>query len=166
MRLSRTVPQADHPAGQAGAAKFDAEMKAAAADMLAVGSPMPKSLGRCADFLHDVRELRLLMDKDVAKIKARETEIQEHIINNLSSSLDTGAAGLKYRAQVVKETVPQVSEEKGGWAAVWKFIAKNNRFDLLQKRLGEKAITDMWAQGEEVPGVAKVHVPKLSITKI
>lgn len=135
-------------------------------DPLELGAPVPKSIGRCADLYHDVRELRLLMEKEVEAIKARETEIQEHIINNLSKSDDTGAAGLRFRAQVRTEAKPQVSDEKGGWKALWAYIAEHDRFDLLQKRLGDKAVADMWEQGETVPGVAKVLVPKLSITKI
>lgn len=160
MRLSRgePLPQATQQPQQAETSP--------ATSALEVGAPMPKSIGRCADLYHDVRELRLLMEKEVEAIKSRETEIQEWIINNLSKSDDTGAAGLRYRAQVRSETKPQVNEEQGGWKALWAFIAKNNRFDLLQKRLGEKAVADMWDAGETVPGVAKVHVPKLSITKI
>jgi hypothetical protein len=166
MKLSRQshVAAPEHVAAQQ---TRNEEAKAAVEtlDPLALGSPMPKSLGRCADLFHDVRELRLMMEKECEAIKARETEIQEHIIRTLPKG-DTGASGLRYRAQINTDTKPQVSDEKGGWPAVWKFIKQNDRFDLLQKRLGEKAITDMWADGVEVPGVAKVHVPKLSITKI
>lgn len=161
MKLFRTAPEIvaapPAPIGHNGGP---------ALDPLAVGSPMPKSLGRCADFYHDVRELRLAMQKECEAIEAREKEIQEHIIDNLSKSDDTGAAGLRYRAQVKPETKPQISDEKGGWQAFWQYVADNMRFDLMQKRLGDKAIADMWANGEEIPGVAKVHVPKLSVTKI
>lgn len=135
------------------------------ADPLALGAPMPKSLGRRADLYHDVRELRLLMEKECAAIKARESEIKESIIREMPKG-DTGASGLRYRAQITTTTKPQVSDDKGGWPAVWAFIKKTDRFDLLQKRLGEKAIADMWENGEEIPGVAKVHVPDVSITKI
>lgn len=162
MKLSRTP----EPANERETVAAFAAVAPANHDPLLVGAPMPKSIGRCADLYHDVRDLRLLMEKECEAIKARETEIQEHIINNLSKSDDTGAAGLRYRAQVKTETKPQVNDEAGGWKALWKYIADNDRFDLLQKRLGEKAIADMWDAGEAVPGVAKVHVPKLSITKI
>lgn len=144
------------------AAALEKQRPAEQHDPLLVGSPMPKSIGRCADLYHDVRELRLLMDKEVEAIKARETEIQEYIIANLSKSDDTGAAGLRYRAQVRTEDKPQIAD----WAAFTLFVAENDRFDLIQKRLGEKAVADMWDKNETVPGVAKVHVPKLSITKI
>lgn len=165
MKLSRAVERVGERVERQMEAPGMMPLDQANADPLAVGAPMPKSLGRCADLYHDVRELRLLMEKECEAIKARETEIQEHIIRTLPKG-DTGASGLRYRAQIKSETKPQVDEAKGGWPAVWAFIKKTDRFDIIQKRLGEKAIADMWENGEEIPGVAKVHVPKLSITKI
>lgn len=135
-------------------------------DMLAVGSPVPVAMGRCADLYHDVRELRLMMEKEVEKIKARETELSEHLIANLTKGADTGAAGLFYRAQVVNKPKQRVSEERGGWQALWEYIFKTRRADLIQKRLAEKAIEDMVAAGEVLPGVETIQVPTLSITKI
>lgn len=131
-------------------------------DPLEVGGPIPRSIGRVADLYSDVRALRLSMEKEVERVKARETELREYIIANLSKSDDTGAAGLRYRAQVRTEVKPQIAD----WAALTGYILNNDRFDLLQKRLGEKAVADLWESGVAVPGVAKVNVPKLSITKI
>ena len=70
-------------------------------DMLAVGSPLPKSIGLCADLYSDVRALRLMMEKEVEAVQARETEVKNFIIDNLSKSDDTGAAGKRFRAQIV-----------------------------------------------------------------
>lgn len=164
MKLSRTVFVTTQPTETYSAQQL-ADMRgqaSAANDPLLVGSSFPKSIGRCADLYHDVRELRLMMEKEVEAVKARETEIQEWIINNLSKSDDTGAAGLRYRAQVRTEVKPQIAD----WAQLTAYILENDRFDLVQKRLGEKAVADLWEAGEAIPGVAKVNVPKLSITKI
>jgi len=147
---------------------------------LEVGSPLPQSIGRCADLYNDVRQLRLTMDKEVEKVKARETEIREYIINNLSKSQDTGAAGLRYRAQIVTKTVYKLAD----WGVFTAWVRKNDRFDMLQKRLGEKAVED-WVEdpanwvdsvdpktGEAVkvrrtlPGTERLHIPDVSITKI
>jgi hypothetical protein len=130
--------------------------------VLEVGGPIPRSIGRTADLYNDVRQLRLAMEKEAEKVKARETELREYIIANLSKSDDTGAAGLRYRAQIVSKDVPRAMD----WAKVHAFIRDNDRFDLLQKRLGEKAVMDMWEQGEAIPGVEVVKVPDVSITKI
>lgn len=131
--------------------------------MPAAGDPLPKAIGACADLYHDVRELRLLMEKEVEAVKAREAEIREHIISNLGvSDGDTGASGQRYRAQIVKETKPKAAD----WNKIWDYVYEQNRFDLLQKRLGEKAVEDLWADGIDIPGVEKMHIKTVSITKI
>jgi hypothetical protein len=126
------------------------------------GNPLPKSIGRCADMYAEVRELRLAMQKVVDEVQEREREIREHIIANLSKSEDTGAAGKRYRAQIVKKVVPQVAD----WPALWAHILKTKRFDLLQKRVAERAVKDVWEEGSSVPGVEKFNAIEVSITKI
>lgn len=130
--------------------------------------PIPASVGRCADLYKEVQGLRLAMEKETEEVKSFENGLKQHMIDNLSVSDDTGAAGLKYRVQIVTKTVPRVDTETeaGGWSLLWGYIAKTGRFDLLQKRLGEKAIKDMWEQGEVIPGVEKFNAKDVSITKI
>jgi hypothetical protein len=141
-------------------------------EMLKVGAPLPQSMGRCADLYHDVRELRLAMEKEVAAIAEREAEIKTHIVNNLSTSEDTGAAGLRYRAQLVTKRKPiigPVSDEypQGGWGILCSWIRKNDRFDMLQKRLSDKAVMDWQEQEKRVlPGIEMMNVKDVSITKI
>lgn len=134
-------------------------------DPLEVGGPLPPSIGRCADLYSDVRALRLAMEKEVAAVQARESQIREYIIANLSKSAkdgDSGAAGLRYRAQIVTKEVPRAMD----WPKIHAYIAANNRFDLLQKRLGEKAVMDMAEDKQFIPGIEIVKVPDVSITKV
>ena len=141
-------------------------------EILKVGAPLPTSMGRCADLYHDVRELRLAMEKEVAEIQARETEIKGYIIDNLSKGEDTGAAGLRYRAQVVSKRQPIIAAvsdvyPEGGWGALCSWIRKHDRFDMLQKRLSDKAVMDFADQEERVvPGTEIMNVKNLSVTKI
>lgn len=141
-------------------------------NIMRVGGPLPVSMGRCADLYHDIREIRLAMEKEVAEVKARETEIKEHLIGNLDKGEDTGAAGLRYRAQVVTKRKPIISADvaaypEGGWGVFCSWIRKNDRFDMLQKRLSDKAVMD-WQEenGRGIPGLEMMRVPDLSITKI
>jgi len=129
---------------------------------LEVGHPLPPSIGLRADEYHDVRELRLAMEKEVEGVKARENEIRESIIADLSKSSDTGAAGLRYRAQIVMKSKPKIED----WAKLCAFIADQKRFELVQKRLSDKAVEEIWDAGYAVPGVEKIRVPEVSITKI
>lgn len=142
---------------------------------LKVGSPMPAAMGRCADLYHDVREMRLSMEKEVEEIKARETELQEHIINNLSAGEDTGAAGLKYRAQLVIKPKPrlltgvdpQTLDARDGWGVFCSWVRKNDFFHMLQKRINETAVAE-WQDAEQrtAPGIEMVKVKTISVTKI
>ena len=127
---------------------------------------IPASIGRCADMLHDYEELYHAMQKEVDAVKAKATLLREHIINNLSKSEDTGAAGLRYRVQVVTKRKLTVKE----WGLLHSWIRKNDRFDMLQKRLAEKAAED-WCldpdnAGRLLPGTEAINVPTLSLTKI
>jgi hypothetical protein len=126
------------------------------------GAPLPPSIGLCADLYSEVRELRLAMQKHTDAVKARETEIREHIIDNLSKSDDTGAAGKRYRAQIVTKDVPALKD----WDRFTAFVMKSGRFDFLQKRVADKAVKDAWEEGLDVPGVEKFKTVDVSITKI
>ncbi len=126
------------------------------------GAPLPQTIGRCADLYAEVRKIRLAMEKQVAEVKKRETEIRDHIIDNLSKSDDTGAAGLRYRAQIVVKAVPKIAD----WGVLCSWVRKNNRFDLLQKRISETAIKDMWEERGNIPGIEKFNAVDVSITKI
>lgn len=129
---------------------------------------IPASYGRCADLYKAVQALRLAMEKEAEEVKSFESKLKDHMINGLSASDDTGASGLKYRVQIVTKDVPRVDTEAedGGWPKLWAYIAKTGRFDLLQKRLGEKAVAAFWEQGETIPGVVKFRAKDVSITKI
>lgn len=126
------------------------------------GAPLPKSLGICADHLKAVGNLRLLMQKDVDEVKKRETEISEHLIEHLSASDDTGVSGKKYHAKV--ESKPAATADD--WELIYDYIVENDRFDLMGKSLNQKAVKEMWADDEKVPGVKKINVKKLSLTKV
>jgi hypothetical protein len=126
------------------------------------GGEIPESIGRRADLFKEVEELYRDMKAEVDEVYARMSEIRESIIADLSKSDDTGAAGLKYRVQVKTDTKPKVND----WDKVYEYIASKKRFDLLQKRLSDRAVMDIIEQEGKLAGVEKIHLPKLSITKI
>ncbi len=126
------------------------------------GAPLPTSVGLRADLYHEVRETRLLMEKETKPVKDLETAIQASIIADLDASDDTGAAGKRYRAQIKIKEASTVTD----WPSFHNFILETGRFDLLQKRQAETAVMDMISSGEIPPGVEKINVKTVSITKI
>lgn len=136
---------------------------------------VPESMGRCADLYKEVQTLRLAMAKEVETVEAFEKTLKRHMIDNLEKSSDTGASGLRYRVQIVTKTIPRIRIDEDadtgqstaeGWRAFWDYVRETNRFDLMQKRLADRAIKDMFDAGEDVPGVELFKQPDVSITKI
>lgn len=133
--------------------------------ILRLGNPLPTSIGRCADLLHDVQELRLKMEREAKEIEDRESEIKAHIIASLSTKDDTGASGLKYRVQVVPKRIPILMAE--GWGGFTSWMNKHDRFDFIQKRLSEKPIMEFEGEMKRLPpGLEIMNNKKLSLTKI
>ena len=127
-----------------------------------IDGPLPEAIGRCGDLLKEVQAIRLAMDKEVKEVKARENQITQHIIDNLSKSDDTGAVGLKYRVQVTEKAKATVKN----WEPFYDFIVEEDRFDMLSKSIGQKAAMDYYDEtGNMPPGTEKFNAIGLSVTK-
>lgn len=126
---------------------------------------LPKSMGACADLYAKVRAERLAADKAAAELKAQETLIANHIIDNLDKN-STGAAGKTHRVQVKIDPKLRVAPEK--WNEFYAWVAKNKAWDMLQKRISDKAIAERLAQPRppKIPGVETFNAVKVSLTKI
>ena len=128
---------------------------------------IPKALAAVADRLYQVREERLSLQKQVDYMAAEEAALRDHLINNLPKSQATGIAGKLIRASIESRTVVVVKD----WDAVYSYILKNGKknpgvFSLLQRRVGDATVKEMWENGKEVPGVEALKVPFVSLTKL
>jgi hypothetical protein len=130
----------------------------------AEGDPMPEHLGQVADEYKRVSGIRLDMDKEVAKVKARETELKNHLIDNIDADSEAGVMGRNYQAIIKTNYRPRMDAEY--WPQFYAFVAENDRFDLLQKRLSDTAVMELLNAGEEVPGVERMTVKDVSIRKV
>jgi len=130
------------------------------------GAPIPENMGAVADEFAQTRQFRLAMNKIVEPVEERESELRQHMIKHLEKSRDegkdTGAAGKLYRVQIKDKEVPKVTD----WKTFWAFIQKTGRFDLLQKRLSDKAIMDMVEADEMPDGIETILIPDVSVTKV
>lgn len=125
------------------------------------GKPIPKSLGEVADHLKEVTLLRLEMKKEVDLVEAREKELRNYLVENLSDK-ETGVSGRKYHAQVKKSVKPIVDD----WEEVYDYIVDNDAFHILGKSLNAKAVNEIWDDDKKIPGVSKMHAKTLSLTKV
>jgi len=133
------------------------------------GGEIPEAMGIVGDLLKEVEELRLAFEKGVVeKLKAREHELREHLIANLEKSRegggDTGAVGRKYRVQIKDKEAPRVP--KDNWPLFYAYVQRTGRFDLLQKRLSDKAVLEMKDAGQLPDGIEVALIPTISLTKV
>lgn len=123
---------------------------------------IPKTLGLCADLLYTTRANRLLLQKEVDALEEQEKLLKEHIINTLPKSDQSGASGKLANVKVLKKLVPQVKD----WDAFYLYVGKNKRWDLMQRRLSDTAVKEMWDSGKKIPGVESFDAVTVSITKV
>lgn len=122
----------------------------------------PKALGACADKLYELKQERLLAQKVADKIEDEEKAIKKHIIDNLPKSEASGVAGKLCRVTAVTKEIPQIEDAE----KFFKYVKTKNRFDLLQRRLSDAAIKEIWDDGKEVPGINHFNAVTLSINKL
>lgn len=125
-------------------------------------SAFPKTLGECIDSLYLARAKRLALDKEVEEMKKVETALREHIKHNFAEEDLDGARGKIATATLTTLYQPTATD----WAVVFEYIRKNRAFDLLQKRLSATACRARWDNNKNIPGVEKIPVTDLSVTKI
>lgn len=121
---------------------------------------IPKTLGACADLYGNLREQRLALQRQADAVEAQEKELREHIIKTLPKA-DNVTGGKKWMVERSDKQVPTVKD----WDKLYGYISKNDRFDLLHRRVNEKAVTDMWDDKKTVPGVEPFTVVTLSLPR-
>jgi len=122
---------------------------------------MDLNLGNRIDALYALRQMRLEVQRKADDLKAQETAAREEIMELLDSMGMVKGTGLHATCGITTKTEPVVAD----WEQVHEFIRRENRFDLLQKRLSAPAWRDLREAGVLVPGTDAVPVRDLSLTK-
>lgn len=130
----------------------------------APGDDMPDHLGQVADEYKRVASIRIARQKAVDEIKSRESELRDYLIEHIDADNEAGVMGREYQATIKKDVKPRIDPEK--WNEFHQWVAENGRFDLLQKRMSDKAVMELINEGVELPGVEKMHVKSVSVRKI
>ena len=123
---------------------------------------LPATLAACADLYYALQQDRLAAEKVAAAIEEKEKYVKEHLILNLPAADATGVAGKVARVTRRTKVIAQVRD----WALFNAYILKLKRPDLLQRRLNESAIGELWDAKKKVPGVEPFTVVTLSVSKV
>ena len=150
------------------AAKPAATTEAAAPNpKLPTGFKMPKTLAHCADLLYKTQQERYAVQKKVKEMEAIESAIKERIIQELPKSDATGIAGKLARVYVENKTVVKITDFAAYIADVAAKMKKDpGAMALLQKRVGETAVKEVWESGKTLKGIEGMEVPVVRMNKV
>lgn len=117
-------------------------------------------LAQLADHYWTTRAKRLDADKVAKDLKDEESRTEATLIKEMREQQLTAIGGKLVRLAIptVPEYVPAVKD----WDVLYKHILESGDFSLLHKRVGNTACKERWDAGEEVPGIEKFPVYKLS----
>ena len=122
----------------------------------------PKSIGASIDLLYTLRANRLEEEKKIEVLKNQESSLKQHIMSNFAKSELDGAKGKVASASIKRSTQGEVTD----WEIYLKWIVKQKAYGCVQKRVGITALREYWDEGKTVPGVERVEVEDLSLTKV
>lgn len=131
------------------------------------GFKMPKTLAQCADMLYATQHERYALQKQVKEKEAIEGALKNRIIEELPKSQATGIAGKLARVYVENKTVVKITD----FAAYVADVAARMKKDpgavaLLQRRVGETAVKEVWEAGKKLKGVEGMEVPVVRMNKV
>ena len=124
---------------------------------------MPKlKIGTKLDRLYKLNLKKSEAEEAVKKINAKITEAEDDILDTIKKEDLEGAEGKLARCSINRSVVGNITD----WIAFCKYMSRNKRWDMVQKRIALKAYRDTLESGKKVPGVEKYTKVSLSLTKI
>jgi hypothetical protein len=128
-------------------------------------SKYPHELGACIDLAYKQRAKRIAYERVVnAKVdsyKEDESKIEDHIINSFKKSEIEGAKGRVATAGIKNNPVAKVND----WDKFFAWMAKTKSWDMMQRRVNNKAYVERLEAKQVVPGTETFVKVSLSLTK-
>lgn len=121
----------------------------------------PKTLGACVDRAYVLRAKRLEIEKEAAKTKAEEAAIKDYLISNFKKGDLEGAKGKVASCSLNPTTVASITD----WDTFTAWVAKTKSWEMIQRKVNDKAYRERLDANKQVPGVEPFHVLKLNLTK-
>ena len=119
------------------------------------------TLGQAIDKLYEARAARLAKVAEVKDLQAAEAVAKANVLKMLGETGLAKASGMVATASITTEDIPFIKD----WDAIHQYIKENDRFDLVQRRIGVVAWRDLFKDGILVPGTEAAVDTDISLTK-
>ena len=121
-----------------------------------------QAMGELADEWWTLRASRLAIEKEVARIREQDSRAKSALLQSLTENKVTSVGGQKVRVTHVVKDKPSVND----WEEVYSYIRETGSFDILQRRIGERAVKDRWDDGVKIPGIVSYPIDEISYSKM
>lgn len=122
----------------------------------------PMTLGAATDKMWALREEKRKLGVEEKRINEELTALEATIFGLLDSQDTRKAEGKKASVSIGEAVVGNVED----WDALWAWIAKTKNFHLVQKRVSDPGLRELWALKKTVPGVQPFTKRTLSIRSL
>jgi hypothetical protein len=119
----------------------------------------PVMIGPIIDQLHDLRERKRELMKQVEVIEAEYGALEEQLMEKLDKEGTGKGAGTKASASISVSVVGNVTD----WDKFHAYVKKTGFFHLFQRRLSDPAVRELFDQGKKVPGVEPFKKRRLNL---
>ena len=119
------------------------------------------TLGAMIDHLYELRNSRILLDRESKELKEQETALKTFIIDKLKQDGSEGNRGQLATCSIIRSREAAVLD----WQAYMKFLAGEEAWELVQQRVSITALRERWDAGQEIPGVEMYEKEDLSVAK-
>ena len=117
-------------------------------------------LAELVDLFHETRESRLELQHKVDDLEKEEKNLKKILAEYLRDNAVKAIGGTHLTVSYKPKRKPVVQE----WDALYAYIREHDAFELLHKRVTERAVKERWAEGDIVPGVVEVEIPDISLS--
>lgn len=121
-----------------------------------------QTFGSLIDEMYAVRTKRQELEAESKKLGEQLEKMTAAIINRLDIDETTMSRGKAASATLTETVVPKVDD----WDAFYKYLAENEAFHLLQRRVSSAAARETIEAGEVIDGVSTFTKRAISLRKI
>lgn len=118
--------------------------------------------GSTIDSIWAKREQKRAADQVVKVIEAEIEALEEVLMARMDKEETTKAQGGKASVSITQAVVANVED----WDAFYAYVAKNKFFHMLQKRVSDPSVREVWDSGKKIPGVQPFTKRKLNVRSL
>jgi hypothetical protein len=133
-----------------------------AATAKAVKLRLVGTIGGMTDEMFDLREKKRALEAQIAEIEEQYKAIEEKLMERLEAEGTDKGAGKKASCSITSSVVANVTD----WDEFGAFILKHKYLHLLQRRVSDPAVRELFETKGKVPGVEPFTKKKLNLRVI